>query len=235
MGDIQRMPPITVPQTELARFGARWTALSGALSRTPPESSNQLGQLFNDATGSALAHLLGDIPIVKPRNTALLPEAPDCVEVGEVRIVGGVRPQNFDVGYRPDGLRFAADTKTLNDTNSVRKNYQNMINDLATEATTVHIRFPNAIVAFIVVVPKPCLSGRTGEAVIARLEGLAGRDLYTAPSHLAEAIALVVWDPATGEIDAMSPPAGSTIRIERFSEIIEHVYRHRYGGLPPHV
>lgn len=29
-----------------------------------------------------------------------------------------------------------------------------MINDLGTEATTVHTRFPYAIVAFLVVVPK---------------------------------------------------------------------------------
>ncbi|MDP2935994.1 MAG: hypothetical protein Q8O86_05835, partial [Dehalococcoidia bacterium] len=72
------------------------------------------------------------------------------MEVGPVHIVGGVRPQNFDVGYRPDGVRFAFDSKTINDLDSVRKNWQNMVNDLATEATTVHSRFPYAVVAFMV-------------------------------------------------------------------------------------
>jgi len=51
------------------------------------------------------------------------------------------------VGYRPDGLRFAFDSKTLNDKKSIGKNWQNMINDLATEATTVHSRFPYASLA----------------------------------------------------------------------------------------
>ena len=52
------------------------------------------------------------------------------VEVGPVRVIGGVRPQNFDVGYRPDAIRFAFDSKSLNDRESIGKNWQNMINDL---------------------------------------------------------------------------------------------------------
>lgn len=121
------------------------------------------------AVGTALAAMLGGVPITTPNANALTPSHPDCVEVGPVRIIGGVRPQNFDVGYRPDGVRFAFDSKTLNDSKSVGKNWQNMINDLATEATTVHSRFPHAVVfphaivfphavvAFMVVVPEPCL------------------------------------------------------------------------------
>jgi len=31
------------------------------------------------------------------------------------------------VGYRPDGIRFAFDSKTLNDQESIAKNWQNMI------------------------------------------------------------------------------------------------------------
>lgn len=66
------------------------------------------------------------------------------MEVGPTRVIGGIRPQNFDVAYRPDGVRFAYDSKTLNSRNSLGKNYQNMLNDLGTEAATVHIRFPSA-------------------------------------------------------------------------------------------
>lgn len=143
MPPLTLMPALAIDPADLLRFGARWQANGNALSRTPPESSNQLGQLFNDAVGRSLAAMLGGVPIVKPSSKALMPTSNNCVEVGDVRIVGGIRPQNFDVGYRPDGVRFVLDSKTLNDTKSVGKNYQNMINDLATEATTVHIRFPN--------------------------------------------------------------------------------------------
>ena len=117
------------------------------------------------------------------------------MEVGPVRIIGGVRPQNFDVGYRPDGVRFAFDSKTLNDRSSIGKNWQNMINDIATEATTVHSRFPYAVVGFMVIYPKPAVTAAHLAATIGTLERLGGRTLVDEPEHRAEAMALVIWDP----------------------------------------
>ena len=65
--------------------------------------------------------MLGGITIDNASNSnSLLPAYADCVEVGPVRVVGGVRSQNFDVGYRPDGVRFAFDSKILNDKKSLR-------------------------------------------------------------------------------------------------------------------
>lgn len=139
MASLAPMPAIMIDQQELAQFGTTWQANGERLSRTPPRSSGELGKLFDMAVGNALATMLGSIPVIAPSSTALIPTQSDCVEVGPVRVIGGVRPQNFDVGYRPDGIRFAFDSKTLNDRESVGKNWQNMINDLATEATTVHI------------------------------------------------------------------------------------------------
>jgi hypothetical protein len=165
----------------------------------------------------------------------LLPAATDCVEVGEFRVIGGVRPQNFDVGYRPDGVRFVLDSKTLNDLDSVRKNYQNMINDLATEATTVHSRFPYAIVTFIVIVPQPCLVEPQRSALVGTLERLSGRELVDQPNHLAEAISLVVWEPKSGTISPTLPNPASPLRLEKFSTVVEAVYQNRYKGLPPHA
>ena len=91
-----------------------------------------------------------------------------------MRIIGGVRPQNFDVGYRPDGVRFAFDSKTLNDRKSIGKNWQNMINDLATEATTVHSRFPHAVVAFLVALPEPVVDANQRAAIGETLNGWRG-------------------------------------------------------------
>jgi hypothetical protein len=229
------MPPVTVAQTDLARFGETWRNNGGRLSRTPPQSSSQLGNLFDAAVGAALAAMLGGIPVERPTSTALTAPVADCVEVGPVRIIGGVRPQNFDVGYRPDGVRFAFDSKTLNDTDSLRKNWQNMINDLATEATTVHSRFPHAVVAFMVVIPTPCLIEPQRSAMVETLERLARRGSVEDPGYMAEAISLVIWHPDDGRIEADVPPPTSPLRLEKFSPQIEAAYVSRYKGLPPHA
>lgn len=195
------------------------------------------GSIFDNAVGRAVAAMLGGLPIVTPgssRSTSLQPEEPNCVEVGPVRVVGGIRPQNFDVGYRPDGVRFAFDSKTLNDTSSIRKNWQNMVNDLGTEATTVHTRFPYAVVAFMVVIPRPALMRAQELDLIRTLERLGSRNDVLDQAHLAEAISLVIWNPETGEIDPLSPAAGSPLRIEVFMERIHRAYVNRYKGLPPH-
>jgi len=234
MAPLGVMPPIRIDPAQLAVFGQQWTANGGALSRSPPYSSGQLGSLFDAAVGEALAQMLGGIPVVSPNATSLVASRSDCVEVGPVRVVGGVRPQNFDVGYRPDGVRFAFDSKTLNDKKSIGKNWQNMVNDLATEATTVHSRFPYAIVAFVVVLPRPAL-GDGLSAIIGTLERLGGRRLVDEPAHRAEAMSLVVWDPATGQLDAATPDPSSSLRIERFSDDVSGSYAARYKGLPPHA
>jgi hypothetical protein len=229
------MPVVSVLQTELIQFGQKWQANGGRLSRTPPQSSGQLGNLFDAAVGNSLALFLGDIPVVRPVSTSLIASVPDCVEVGPVRIVGGVRPQNFDVGYRPDGVRFAFDSKTLNDTDSLRKNWQNMINDLATEATTVHSRFPHAVVAFMVIIPSPCFIEPQKSAMIETLERLARRVSVEDPDYMAEAISLVIWNPDDGIISGETPPLTSPLRLERFSTFVESAYVNRYKGLPPHA
>lgn len=235
MAALLPMPAIDLSSAELAAFGTQWHANGEKLKRSKPWSSLQLGDYIDSTVGTAVAEMLGRIPILKPSPVQLQPSGPDCVEVGPVRIIGGVRPQNFDVGYRPDGVRIAFDSKTLNDLKSVRKNYQNMINDLATEATTVHSRFPYAIVAFLVAIPKPCLVGAQKAALIGTLERLGRRNLVDEPEHLAEALALVVWDPDTGTIDSDIPDPKSVIRVENFSTRVESAYVERYKGLPPHA
>lgn len=55
-------------------------------------------------------------------NSLVTDPTPDCVEVGTTRVVGGIRSQKFGVAYRPDGVRFAYDNKTLNSRNSLGRN-----------------------------------------------------------------------------------------------------------------
>lgn len=232
MAHLRDMPAIVIPPAALRPFGAKWKAGGGDL--TEKKSQMDLGLVFDARVADALATMLGGISVVKPNANALMPEAPDVVELGACRIVGGVRPQNFDVGYRPDGVRFAFDGKTLNNAKSVQKNYQNMINDLATEATTVHTRFPYAVVAFLVAIPRPCLASPQKEALTDTLERLSQRASPLDSVHKAEAIALALWDPETGEIDTEWPLPGSCLRIGEFPAQVQASYLARYKGLPPH-
>jgi hypothetical protein len=232
------MPPLALGPSVLAPFGARWTTNGGALSRTSPYSSNDLGGEVDKAVAASLATMLGGIPVVKAsgaQKTMLYPPMPDCVETAPVTIVGGIRKQNYDVAYRPDGVRFAFDSKTLNDRKSVGKNWQNMVNDLATEAATIHTRFPMAVVAFLVLIPEPAL-GTQLDALSWRLDGLGGRADEHGPDHVAEAMCFAVWDPATGNVSTAlpDPSAHPDLRLENFSKQVEEAYRLRYAGSPPH-
>lgn len=234
MAQLESMPNLLIPAANLEAFGRKWQQNGGKLSRTPPYSSNELGMVFNQKVGEALATMLGSIQVITPSSTALRLGSEDAVEVGECRVVGGVRPQNFDVVYRPDGTRFAFDTKTLNDSNSVRKNYQNMINDLGTEATTVHTVFPYAVVSFLIAIPEPALLAPQKAGLLGSLERLSERGSPLDSAHKAEAICLVIWHPTTGNISQTTPPSDSPLRIESFSSQVESSYRGRFKGLPPH-
>ncbi|MGH7963483.1 MAG: hypothetical protein ACRERD_16950 [Candidatus Binatia bacterium] len=235
MPALQPMPPLTLPPGALVPFGAQWTALVGKLSKGRPYSSLQLGDVFDQAIGASLSVLVGGVLIVVPNENSLTPSNPDCVEVGTFRVIGAVRPQNFDVGYRPDGVRFAHDTKTLNSTDSVTKNWQNMINDLATEATNVHSRFPHAVVTFVCAIPRPCIGPDRLAAMIETFDRLQRRVNVEDSDYMAEAISFVLWDPATGIIDPNLPDPASPLRIERFHEKVEPAYVSRYKGMPPHT
>ena len=159
----------------------------------------------------------------------------DCVETAPVTVVGGIRKQNYDVVYRPDGVRFAFDSKTLNDAKSVGKNWQNMVNDLAREAATIHTRFPMAVVAFLVLIPEPAV-GNSLDPITWRLDGLGARADEYGPSHVAEAMCFAVWDPPTAAISTTipSPTEHPNLRIENFSTQIAEAYRLRYAGSLPH-
>jgi hypothetical protein len=230
MALLEAMPPITIPTSGLAAWGVKWRVAS---SFTKKEGMD-FGGIFDASVGNALSVMLGGTAIITPNAKALLPTGPDVVEVGPFRVIGGIRPQNYDVGYRPDGVRFAFDSKTLNDTKSVGKNFQNMVNDLATEATTVHMRFPYAVVGFMVVIPTQCLSGPIRDRSTQMLKRLYGRRSPIDEAHKAEALSLVLWNPADGTIDPSWPEEGSPLRIEAFSAQVQTQYSERYNGMAPH-
>lgn len=216
------MPTLLISHDELRTWGQRWLAHRNPETRRAKNpnafdrrQSVNFASFIDRSFADSLAAMLGGIPVIATHGRSLTPTKPDCVEIGNVRVIGGVRPQNFDVAYRPDGPRIAFDSKTLNDEKSVRKNWQNMINDLATEATTVHTRFPFALVAFVVVIPRPALARQQEADIITTLERLGTRKDVLDQPQLAEAISLIIWDPATGTIDTDTPTDTSILRVEK--------------------
>lgn len=249
MASMNNIPDITFDSAVFRSWGNIWKDTVGSPKDDGTPRSKKANcfdkkqgmdftkKIIDPVVAAALATMLGDIPVVPPQsNNTLLPppEHPDCVELGDTKVVGGVRPQNFDIAYRPDGIRIAYDSKTLNDEGSIKKNWNNMINDLAAEASTVHIRFPFALALFFIVIPKPALRENQAADIIRTLERMNGRENVLGENHKAEAIALVVWDPDTGEIDSTCPETDSNLRAEKFAKKIEEIYLSRYKGLPPH-
>ncbi|NVE95896.1 hypothetical protein HUO12_13405 [Altererythrobacter sp. JGD-16] len=239
------MPRIIPSTAALRDWGSVWLGTAGSLKNGEPTEKEpnrfdkkqgmDFGKVFDRAFGEALATMLGGIDVVSiTSGQGLLPPQPNCVEVGDARIIGGVRPQNFDAAYRPDGPRVVLDSKTLNDEKSIGKNWQNMVNDLSTESTTIHTRFPYCVVVLIIAVPRPALLAKQEKDIIRTLERLGSRSDVLDQAHLAEAIALVVWDPHTGELDPNVPNDNSPIRLENVSKRIFDSYKQRYQGLPPH-
>lgn len=249
MASMNNIPNITFDTAVFRAWGDVWKATVGSPKKdgTPTikkpncfdkkQGMDFTKEVIDPVVAEALATMLGNIPVVPPQSSTTLlppPEYPDCVEIGDTKVVGGVRPQNFDIAYRPDGIRIAYDSKTLNDEGSVKKNWNNMINDLAAEASTVHIRFPFALALFFIVIPKPALHDNQAADIIRTLERMNGRENVLGENHKAESIALVVWDPDTGDIDSTCPAADSNLRVEKFAKKIEEIYLSRYKGLPPH-
>ena len=234
------MPIITPSADELRIWGQIWLGTEGSKGKVKNpncfdrKQSMDFGKVFDQAFGEALGAMLGGVPVRSITSPSLVPPEENCVEVGEARIIGGIRPQNFDAAYRPDGPRVVYDSKTLNDISSVRKNWQNMVNDLGTEATTCHTRFPYCVVVLVVAIPRDALLAPQERDIVRTLERLGSRNDVLDQAHLAEAIAFVVWDPHTGNLDSHAPAPDSSIRLENVSARIYENYVRRYKGLPPH-
>src|SRR5579864_2126993 len=99
------MPHLALDAPALARWGDSWNLHK----RFSKKEGIDFGKEFDRAFGASLAQMLGGIKVVTPSSVDLSASEPDCVEVGPVRIVGGIRPQNFDAAYRPDGPRVVYD------------------------------------------------------------------------------------------------------------------------------
>ena len=242
MAVLKPIPLLNLDKALFQEWGKIWLGSAAANGGSKKQNcfdkkqGMDFGKAVDPIVAKAIATMLGDIPVVSTSGRdKLLPPQSDCVEIGDTRLVGGVRTQNYDIMYRPDGVRIAYDSKTLNDQSSMQKNWHNMINDLASEATTAHTRFPYALALFFVLIPKDVFIGNQTGEITRTLERLNCRESIREEDYKAESIALLIWNPHTGEIDPDLPSPESSLRVEKYTKRIEKMYYDRYAGLPPHT
>ncbi len=94
--------PIITPSLEALRDwdSSGWARLAATEARSNPtaltaKQSMDFGKVFDQAFGEALAAMLGGVPVRNITSPSLVPPEANCVEVGEARIIGGIRPRTL--------------------------------------------------------------------------------------------------------------------------------------------
>jgi hypothetical protein len=156
---------------------------------------------------------------------------------GEREVSGALRVVKADVSeyHSLDGLRLAVEIKPVN--LAVGRAIWNRFGDIRTFAVNLHLKFPFSVIGGVLVIPT---TERTKEGhrkptthlimrAVARLVRAGGRRTEGDASHLLEAIAVVVYDPATGVLDPNLPPSDTGLRWDDFIKKLAFVYDSRFG------
>jgi hypothetical protein len=98
MARLRPMPAIALPQASLAQFGALFVQNGNKLARTV---SQQLTNVIDQEVASALAVMLGNIPVRGAQRGKIWPPDADCVETAPATVVGAVRTQNSTLSTAP--------------------------------------------------------------------------------------------------------------------------------------
>ncbi|MBI2942061.1 MAG: hypothetical protein HYY04_16645 [Chloroflexi bacterium] len=174
-----------------------------ATGSLPPDSVAQAQKKrYSEVLSSHLAVEVGDglravgFPNVKPVRGG----------PGERAFQGGLGPKKVDVSYADEqhGLMLAVSIKSINFA-PFGKNLKNRFADLCTEAITLHMRFPYAVVCALFVFPlaanEDVTPGRTLSTfrrATKLLATISGRQEYTDPGEKFENVTTMLFRPVTG-------------------------------------
>ncbi|MCK4340631.1 MAG: hypothetical protein KAY37_02765 [Phycisphaerae bacterium] len=124
---------------------------------------------------------------------------------GERTFQGGLGPKRVDVTYSDEqhGLLLAVSIKTINFA-QFGKNLKNRFADLCTEAITLHMRFPYAVVCALFAFPAAAAQDHTGTRSVSTfaratklLATISGREQYTDPGEKFENVVMMLYQPVT--------------------------------------
>lgn len=147
---------------------------------------------------------------------------------GEKEFQGGLGTKKVDVSYSDEqhGLHLAVSVKTINFP-PWGKNLKNRFSDMCTEAITLHMRFPYAVVCGLFVMPltadKDVTTGRpvsTFRRATTLFSTISGRQEYTDPGEKFENVTMLRFQP----VDGATEPAVTLINCDTGEELTEPEY-----------
>jgi hypothetical protein len=163
---------------------------------------------------------------------------------GERAFQGGLGPKKVDVAYADEqhGLLLAVSIKSIN-ASPYGKNLKNRFADLCTEAITLHMRFPYAVVCALFAFPTPAnediTEGRkvsTFRRAARLLATISGREEYTDPGEKFEHAAVMLFQPLS---ENGPPPTVRLYDAATMQELTETQYftqlRDIYNMRNPHA
>ena len=159
---------------------------------------------------------------------------------GERNVAGALRTVQSDVSeFHPlDGLRLAIEIKPIN--LAIGRALWNRFGDIRTFAVNLHLKFPFAVVGGVLTAPvvDRAKGGRVVDVrhlldrAVHRLVRAGGRRNEGEAPHLLEGVALVAYDPRTGQLDPSLPAPGSGLRWSEFVTALAQSYDARFGEGP---
>lgn len=156
--------------------------------------------------------------------------------IGEKNVAGALRTVQADVSefHRLDGLRLAIEIKPVN--LAIGRAIWNRFGDIRTFAVNLHLKFPFAVIGGILVIPTYEISEGQRKPTehlitraVSRLVRSGGRRNESEAAHLLEGVAVVVYDPDTGNLHPDLPPKGSGLRWDEFITAMAVAYDNRFG------
>ena len=155
---------------------------------------------------------------------------------GERAFQGGLGPKKVDVSYADEqhGLLLAVSVKSIT-VAPFGKNLKNRFGDLCTEAITLHMRFPYAVVCMLFAFPAAADQDVTRSRPISTfqratrlLATISGRREYTDPGEKFEDVTMMLFQPVT---DRGPEPYVRLIDARARQEIHEEAYFLRLRAL----
>jgi len=215
-------------------------SLAGAISKAgpiPPEtSSRSVKKRYAETLSKCLAEELAE----GLRRKGFSGTKPLAGGPGEKAFQGGLGPKKVDVAYSDErhGLLLAVSVKSIMAA-PYGKNLKNRFADLCTEAITLHMRFPYAVVCAFFAFPEDARKNRTGKRSISTFDramrlmaSVNGRQEHTDPAEKFEMIAMLsVEAPSrsgkTGKVTIFDAATGKILGEKAYYEKLRTIYNER--------
>jgi len=207
----------------------------------PPASASQAEKKrYSELLSQHLAWKVAD----GLRSIGIKPVRPEPRGPGEREFQGGLGPKKVDVSHSDErnGLLLAVSIKSISFA-PFGKNLKNRFADFCTEAITLHLRFPYAVVNALFVFPSAADSDTTPGRRISTfsratrlLATISGRREYTDPGEKFENVSMLLFEPLS---PTCRQPWTKIINTETGREVTEDQYftllRERFYARNPHL